>query len=97
MFGGEASMATWGIAQAKAQLSEVVYDAEKKGPQILSRSGREVAVVVSMEEWKRMEVTKKPAALPPGESMADFLLNSPLHGVRLRLPKRKWKMRNPLL
>ena len=38
-------MATWGIAQAKAQLSEVIHEAERTGPQKLSRSGREVAVV----------------------------------------------------
>ena len=77
-------MSTWGMAQAKAQFSEVVYEAEKKGPQTISRSGREVAVIVSIDEWKAMK-TASDGAAPPRPSMADFILNSPLHG--LKIPK----------
>ena len=87
-------MATWGIAKAKAQLSDVVYQAEKTGPQTLTRSGRDVAVVVSVDEWKRLRNrVEAPPAGKPGESMADFLRNSPLHG--LEISKIRSKVRNP--
>ena len=89
-------MATWGIARAKAQLSDVVYEAEKTGPQTLTRSGRDVAVVVSMDEWRRLGGAKPkeaPAEAKPGQSMADFLMNSPLHG--LKIPKLRPGVRNP--
>ena len=87
----EKVMATWGMAKAKAQLSEVVYEAEKTGPQTLSRSGREVAVVISMKEWE--ELRKPDVKIVPGESMADFFMNSPLRGSGLKIPKLNWKMR----
>ena len=88
-------MATWGIAKAKAQLSDVVYQAEKTGPQTLTRSGRDVAVIISVDEWKRLRNTvKAPATGTPGDSMADFLRNSPLHG--LEIPKIRSKVRNPI-
>ena len=89
-------MGTWGIARAKAQLSDVVYQAEKTGPQTLTRSGREVAVIVSIDEWKRMGATRAErecAESSPGQSMAEFLMNSPLHG--LKLPKIRSHVRNP--
>ena len=74
-------MATWGIAQAKAQLSEVIHEAERTGPQKLSRSGREVAVVISMEEWQRLNT--KPADEEAEGSMADFIMDSPFHGLEI--------------
>jgi prevent-host-death family protein len=85
-------MATWSIAKAKAQLSEVVHLAEKTGPQKISRSGREIAVIVSVEEWKGL---KQSAARPPEkeESVYDFLMNSPLVGSGLKMPRRSTKLR----
>lgn len=82
-------MATWGIARAKAQLSEVIYEAERRGPQKLSRSGREVAVVVSLQEWERLSAT--PPSEGAKESLADFIMKSPFHG--LKIPKFKLRPR----
>ncbi len=86
-------MATWGIAQAKAQLSEVVHDAEKQGPQILSRSGRLVAVVLSMEEWQGLRAKAESPQPQKEQSMAEFLTNSPLYRSGLKIPKLKWRPR----
>ena len=37
------------------------------------------------------KVEEKPPL--PRQSMADFLMNSPLRGSGLKIPKLKWKMR----
>ena len=45
---------TWPVADAKARFSELLDAAVNEGPQIVSRRGVETAVVVPMEEWKRL-------------------------------------------
>lgn len=85
-------MATWGIAKAKAQLSELIYEAEKTGPQKVSRSGRDVAVVLSIDEWKRLGAANSPRP-KPGQSAWDFFTNSPLPGSNLKIPTRRPRTR----
>ena len=51
-------MATWQLQQAKQQFSEVVRRAHDDGPQVVSRHGRDVVVVVSIEEYR---TTARPA------------------------------------
>jgi prevent-host-death family protein len=63
---------TWQIQEAKARLSEVVKDAERKGPQEITLHGRAVAVVISRAEYDRLAGT--------GESLAAFMRRSPLYG-----------------
>jgi prevent-host-death family protein len=85
-------MATWGIAQAKAQFSEVVHEAATSGPQKISRSGREVAVVVSIEEWQKL----KPASASPEPGVGTLygiLMNSPLRNAGVEFPRIKGKLR----
>jgi len=48
---------SWQIQEAKNKLSEVVEEAIEKGPQILTRRGVEVAVVLSFPEY--LELKKK--------------------------------------
>ncbi|ADW67470.1 type II toxin-antitoxin system Phd/YefM family antitoxin [Granulicella tundricola] len=81
-------MATWGIAKAKAQLSELIYEAEKTGPQKVTRSGRDVAVVLSIDEWKRL-ATPDRSETRPQRSVWDVLSNSPLRGSNLKIPRRR--------
>ena len=45
---------TWALQDAKNRLSEVVAEAERNGPQVITRRGRETAVVLSFDEWKRL-------------------------------------------
>jgi prevent-host-death family protein len=66
---------TWSVAEAKARLSEVLDHALSDGPQAITRRGREVAVVVSAEEWHRK--TSRAG------SLAEFLAASPLRGSDL--------------
>ncbi|HUK10532.1 MAG TPA: type II toxin-antitoxin system Phd/YefM family antitoxin [Stellaceae bacterium] len=74
-------MAAWTVASAKAKLSEVIDRAQTRGPQVITRRGRETAVVVSVEEWERK--TKRVGTL------ADFFAASPLRGAKLDLRRRK--------
>ncbi|MEO6805854.1 MAG: type II toxin-antitoxin system Phd/YefM family antitoxin [Edaphobacter sp.] len=73
-------MANWAVAEAKAKFSEVIDSALKKGPQQITKNGRPVAVVISMEEWKAEFGTDTPKG-----SLADFLLNSPLRGSGIKI------------
>jgi antitoxin Phd len=65
-------MATWQVQQAKTHFSELLEDAQTKGPQIITKHGSETAVVLSITEYKKL-------ASPPPQRMdlRDFLLNSP--------------------
>lgn len=69
----------WTVAEAKAKLSEVIERAEKSGPQKITRHGKEAAVVVSAEEWKRK--TKRKG------NLAEFFASSPLRGSGLEVER----------
>ena len=45
----------WQLQEAKQHLSEVVRRALKDGPQIVTRHGRDVVVVLSAEEFARLK------------------------------------------
>jgi prevent-host-death family protein len=45
---------TWSLADAKAKLSEVVERAKTQGPQHLTKNGKDAAVVLSAEEYRRL-------------------------------------------
>lgn len=44
----------WQLQEAKQRFSEVVRRSEDEGPQVVTRHGREVAVVVSADEYRRL-------------------------------------------
>ena len=45
---------TWQIQEAKNKLSEVVETSIRSGPQIITRHGHNTAVIISMEDYKRL-------------------------------------------
>jgi antitoxin Phd len=51
---------SWPLQEAKARFSEFLDAALKKGPQIVTRRGVEEAVLVPMEEWRRLQETNRP-------------------------------------
>ena len=69
----------WSVAEAKAKFSELVERARAKGPQHITRNGRDAAVVVSAEEWARR--TQKP------KTVYEFLERSPLRGSGLKIER----------
>ena len=69
----------WSLQNAKNQLSELVERAASDGAQVITRRGTEVAVVVSIEEYRRL-------AVRTGDLLT-FFLESPLAGSQLELDR----------
>lgn len=55
----EQSVSTWQVQEAKQRFSEVLRQAHTDGPQIVTRHGEEIAVVLNIEEYRHL----RPAAL----------------------------------
>ena len=53
-------MSSWQLQDAKARFSEFLDAALKKGPQVVTRRGVETAVMVPIEEWKRLQTVARP-------------------------------------
>ncbi len=51
---------TWQVHEAKARFSEFLEASLKEGPQKVTRRGVETAVLVPIEQWRRMEKATKP-------------------------------------
>lgn len=81
-------MATWQLQEAKAKLSEVLDSAESSGPQVITRRGVEAAVVVPIEQWRKMQKKRKRTLLEVLQSGPQFDLQIP--------PRGQWKMRKPV-
>lgn len=60
----------YNVKEAKNNLSSIIRLAEKGRPQIIKRHDKDVAVIVSIEDWKK--------ASGEHESLLEFLQNSPL-------------------
>jgi len=71
----------WQLYEAKNKLSELIDKALAQGPQVVTRRGKEVAVVLSTEEYRRLRKTEP--------SLVDFFRSSPLAGVELDLGRDK--------
>ncbi len=73
-------MRAWPVQDAKARFSEFLDTCLAEGPQIVTRRGSEMAVLVPIDEWRRMS-----EAAPP--SIKDLLLSDPGRG-ELAIPSR---------
>ncbi len=51
----------WQVYDAKARFSELLDATLKDGPQIVSRRGVEAAVLVPIDEWKRLNAQTRPS------------------------------------
>lgn len=71
-------MGSWQLHDAKNRLSQVILEA-KDAAQIITVRGREAAVILSVDEYRRL--TK------PRTSLVAFLRESPLAGVELDLER----------
>ena len=72
---------TWQLQEAKSKFSEVIDKALKRGPQIITRRGKETAVLLSVEDYKRLVKSKS--------NLVEFLLNSPLRGAEIDFERDK--------
>lgn len=80
---------TWQVQEAKARFSELLQTSLSEGPQIVTYRGVETAVVVPIEQWRRMErATRrdiKDWLLAP-EARTETLLPAREHFVRRTPP-----------
>ena len=73
------SHATWQLQEAKNRFSEVINKALGEGPQIVTRHGEEIVVILSKAEYKRL--------LKSRTGLLDFFRRSPLVGIELDLKR----------
>jgi antitoxin Phd len=73
----------WQLQAAKAQFSEVFRRARERGPQVVTRQGKEAVVILTLEEFERL--TKR--ARQP-ESLSRFFADSPLAKVAIDLERK---------
>jgi antitoxin Phd len=77
---------SWRVEDAAARLHELLDATTKRGPQVVTRFGEEAAVVVSMEEWRRIQALLHPPP-PLRPSLKDLLLSDVGRGD-LNIPPR---------
>jgi antitoxin Phd len=72
---------TWQLQEAKNKLSRVVENAVNDGPQIITKRGVEVAIVISFADYQKMLAVRG--------KLSAFFRDSPLVGVDLELVRDK--------
>lgn len=76
----------WQLQEAKNKFSQVVDEAQTKGPQVITRRGMEIAVVVSYADYIKMK--------DKGESLFELFRSSPLVGSGIKLVRDKGPVRD---
>ena len=54
-------MHTWPVQDAKARFSEFLDACLVEGPQMVTRRGAEAAVLVPVQEWRRLQSAARPS------------------------------------
>ena len=72
---------TWQLQEAKAKFSELVNKALRDGPQIITKHGKETALLISLPDYKKS--TRKKSKI------SRFFRESPLASVELDLSRSK--------
>jgi antitoxin Phd len=76
------------VQEAKARFSELLAASLKDGPQLVTKRGVEAAVLVPIEEWRRLERAARP-------TLKELLLGEWPRFENLAPPRRRWKRRPP--
>lgn len=51
----------WPVQDAKARFSELLDACERDGPQVVTRRGKETAVLVPVADWQRLGQSARPS------------------------------------
>lgn len=73
-------MQAWPVQDAKARFSEFLEACLAEGPQLVTKRGSEAAVLVPVDEWRRLQAAARP-------SLKDLLLQETAR-VSLSVPAR---------
>ena len=69
----------WPVAEAKARFSELLDRVATEGPQVISKHGKDVAVVVGVDQWRRRSERT--------ESLVEFFASSPLRDSGIEIDR----------
>ena len=81
---------TWQVQEAKARFSEFLDASLEEGPQIVTRRGVETAVLLPIEQWRRLSAGARPSLkelLWASGSRTDALVAQRQPGRRRKPPK----------
>lgn len=82
-------MQSWPVQDAKARFSQFLETCLTEGPQMVTRRGAEAAVLVSADEWRRLQTAARPSLkdlLMSDEARTEVLV--PARGrARRRVPQ----------
>jgi antitoxin Phd len=82
-------VSSWQLQEAKSRFSEFLDAALTRGPQVVTRRGIEAAVLVPIDEWRRLQRLRRP-------NIKELLLG-PGPRFDIAVPKRnRWKRRVPI-
>jgi len=76
----------WQIQDAKNKFSQVIGEALKNGPQIVTKHGEATAVILSVQDFKKLQQNRS--------SITEFFQSSPLVGVELEIDRIKDRPRS---
>lgn len=76
-----AKLKKWQLQEAKNKFSEVVRKASEEGPQTVTKHGKDSVVVLSAEDYRKLE--------QPKTSLVEFFQKSPLSKVEIDLKRDK--------
>ncbi len=78
-------MHTWPVQDAKARFSEFLEACIAEGPQMVTKRGAEAAVLVPVDEWRRLQAAARPSLkelLLSDQARADLVI--PARGAARR-------------
>jgi antitoxin Phd len=79
-------MDSWPVQDAKARFSEFLDACLEKGPQIVTRRGTEAAVLIPVDEWRRLQAAARPSLKQL--LLSDFARTDTLVPLRQAKPRR---------
>lgn len=71
----------WQLQEAKNRFSEVVRKASEEGPQMVTKHGKDSVVVLSAEDYRKLE--------QPKTTLVEFFQKSPLSKIEIDLERDK--------
>jgi antitoxin Phd len=81
-------MRNWQVQEAKARFSEFLEASLKEGPQVVTKRGVETAVLVPIEQWRRLQRAARP-------TLKELLLADWARSDDFAPVRRPWRLRPP--
>ena len=86
---------SWSVSEAKARLSEVLARA-RRGPQVIENRGEAVAVVISKQEFDRLQQLRAEPQPTAMAALLEFTAKLKAQGdLELELPARELEAERP--